>query len=156
MGKNLTVTLNFDMDGTIADLYAVEGWLEKLRAFDPSPYAFARPLVNMSLLARYIHKLQAVGYRVVIISSLSKVSNDEYDQAVTNAKKEWLKKHLPSVEFDDMFFLPYGEPKELYAEMGDILFDDELKNRESWCGTAYEPSEIFEIIKSLLRGCDLR
>ena len=28
----------FDMDGTIADLYAVPGWLEKLRAEDATPY----------------------------------------------------------------------------------------------------------------------
>ena len=31
----------FDMDGTLADLYGVENWLEKLRASDPSPYAEA-------------------------------------------------------------------------------------------------------------------
>lgn len=27
----------FDMDGTIANLYAVEGWLPMLRAYDPTP-----------------------------------------------------------------------------------------------------------------------
>lgn len=31
----------FDMDGTIADLYAVPNWLDKLRAEDASPYADA-------------------------------------------------------------------------------------------------------------------
>ena len=31
----------FDMDGTIADLYAVENWLPMLRAFDPTPYEVA-------------------------------------------------------------------------------------------------------------------
>ena len=29
----------FDMDGTIADLYGVEDWLPKLRAYDPSRIA---------------------------------------------------------------------------------------------------------------------
>ena len=28
----------FDMDGTIANLYAVENWLDMLRAFNPTPY----------------------------------------------------------------------------------------------------------------------
>ena len=28
-------TLVFDMDGTIADLYGVKGWLKMLRAEDP-------------------------------------------------------------------------------------------------------------------------
>ena len=31
----------FDMDGTIADLYGVENWLPKLRAYDPTPYQTA-------------------------------------------------------------------------------------------------------------------
>ena len=31
----------FDMDGTIADLYGVDGWLEKLRAYDATPYLTA-------------------------------------------------------------------------------------------------------------------
>ena len=30
-------TFYLDMDGTIANLYAVDGWLPKLRAFDPTP-----------------------------------------------------------------------------------------------------------------------
>ena len=34
----------FDMDGTIANLYNVEGWESKLRAEDASPYADASPL----------------------------------------------------------------------------------------------------------------
>ena len=32
----------FDMDGTIADLYGVEGWLEDLEHFSPRPYEMAR------------------------------------------------------------------------------------------------------------------
>ena len=33
----------FDMDGTIADLYGVNGWLEYLQAENPWPYLAARP-----------------------------------------------------------------------------------------------------------------
>ena len=39
----------FDMDGTIADLYGVDGWLDDLRAERVRPYAEAKPLVNLSL-----------------------------------------------------------------------------------------------------------
>ena len=42
--------INFDMDGTIANLYGVENWLEMLMAEDETPYAIAKPLVNLSLL----------------------------------------------------------------------------------------------------------
>ena len=54
-------TIYFDMDGTIADLYAVDNWLAKLRSSDPSPYAEAETLLNMSHLARLLHKVQALG-----------------------------------------------------------------------------------------------
>ena len=35
-----------DMDGTIADLYAVENWLPMLQAHNPTPYEQAKPLVS--------------------------------------------------------------------------------------------------------------
>lgn len=141
----------FDMDGTIADLYADPNWLPKLRAYDPTPYANAKPLVNMGRLARYIHKAQANGYRVGIISWLSKESTTEYDRAVTLAKLEWLTAHLPSVQFDEIHIVAYGTPKrEVIAEqVGAILFDDEERNRNEWGGFAYEPSRIFEILKGV-------
>ena len=50
------MTIWFDMDGTIADLYAVENWLPMLRAYDPAPYTLAKPLVHMATLARLLHK----------------------------------------------------------------------------------------------------
>ena len=34
----------------------------------------------------------------------------------------------------------------------DILFDDEAPNREEWKGEAYEPNQILEVLKGLLRG----
>lgn len=141
----------FDMDGTIADLYADPNWLPKLRAYDPTPYTNAKPLVNMSRLARYIHKAQANGYRVGIISWLSKESTTDYDQAVTLAKLEWLTAHLPSVQFDEIHIVAYGTPKRevITEQIGAILFDDEERNRNEWGGFAYEPSQIFEILKGV-------
>ena len=43
-------TLVFDMDGTLADTYGVNGWLQMLRAEDPTPYEKATPLYDMMLL----------------------------------------------------------------------------------------------------------
>ena len=42
----------FDMDGTIADLYGVENWLDNLIAENVKPYAEAKPMLNLSALAR--------------------------------------------------------------------------------------------------------
>lgn len=143
--------LVFDMDGTIADLYAVDNWLEKLRSADPTPYLLAKPLVNLSLLARYLHKAQANGYKLAIVSWLSKESTAEYDEKVTTAKLMWLKKHLPSVVFDEIAIIAHGTPKSTAipkAKYG-VLFDDEEYNRTEWNGLACEPQDMFECLRCL-------
>lgn len=146
----MTRTIFFDMDGTIADLYGVENWLDFLIASDSLPYEIAKPLIRLSALARILHRLQDEGYRVGIISWLSKNSTPEYDEKVTEAKKNWLKTHLPSVEFDEINIVPYGTAKELFAKTEkDILFDDEEKNRQNWTGEAFGVENILEILRGL-------
>lgn len=140
------MTINFDMDGTIADLYSFNGWLDCLLAFDPTPYVEAKPLLNLSVLARQLNKLQKAGYTLRVISWLSKNSCEEYDKAVTTAKMTWLKKHLPSVHWDEICIVAYGTPK---SSCGDgILFDDELKNRLEWQGIAFDQTHILETLKT--------
>ena len=142
--------INFDMDGTIANLYGVEGWLNSIIARDVYPYAVAAPLVNLSLLARYLNKLQKMGYEINVISWLAKCDDDDYHQRVANAKREWLAKHLPSVKFDNINIVNYGTPKSTCGN--GILFDDEAPNREEWKGTAYDVDNIIEILKNLLKN----
>ena len=141
----------FDMDGTIADLYAVENWLPKLRASDASPYAEAEVMLNMSMLARYLNKLKKLGYQIGIISWTSKGGSERYNRAVEIAKLNWLHDHLRSVSFDEIYIVDYGTPKQDFAEEDDILFDDNEEIRNDWTGQAYEPSEILSILSGLLR-----
>lgn len=144
-------TIWFDMDGTIANLYGVENWLPKLRSNDPSPYAEAEVMHNMSLLARLLNKLQFLGYQIGIISWLAKGSDSDYDKAVAQAKREWLNCHLKSVKFDTIHITAYGVPKELWMTASDdILFDDNESIRNEWDGEAYTPDEIIPILKSLV------
>ena len=144
-------TIWFDMDGTLNRFYDVPDWLPKLRSFDPSPYAEAEVMHNMSLLARYLNKLQAMGYHIGIISWLSKNSTKEYDKAVKKVKLEWLKVHLNSVKFNEINITSYGVPKELYMDtLDDILFDDNALIREQWAGKAYEPDKILSVLKELI------
>ena len=144
------MTIWFDMDGTIADLYSVENWLPMLRAYDPSPYMLAKPLVRLSTLAYMLNRLRAKGYRVGVISWGSKCSTPAYDAAVTAAKTAWLKTHLPSVDFDEIHITPYGVPKQNFKRTdADILFDDEERNRINWGENAHTETEIFDILKSL-------
>ena len=140
-----------DMDGTIANLYSVNEWLPKLRAFDPTPYAEAEPLVRMASLARLLNALQQRGDHIAIVSWLSKESNPEYDEAVTVAKMAWLQAHLPSVHFDEVVIVAYGTPKSEVVEFPNgILFDDEERNRREWVGEAFNPDRLLELLRDLL------
>ena len=141
------MNIYFDMDGTIADLYGVENWLEDLLHEDARPYREARPLVDMRVLARQLNRLIRAGYSVNIISWTSRNGSDSYNEEVRRVKIRWLEKHLRSVRFDNIEIIPYGTPKELYGS--GILFDDEEKSREAWGEGAYTEKEIFEILKKL-------
>lgn len=139
----------FDMDGTIADLYGVDGWLEMLIAKDETPYAVAKPLVNLSALARLIHKAQRKGFEVCIVSALAKNSTADYDEKVKTAKMGWLRKHLASVHFDEIRFVPYTFVKNDVNSGNDILFDDEDRHLTAWTGKAVHASEILPTLRAI-------
>ena len=149
----MTKEIWFDMDGTIADLYSVENWLPKLCAYDESPYMNAAPLLRLCVLARILNRLQREGFTINIISWLSKDPNPIYEAKVTAAKYYWLKKHLPSVIFNEIRIVPYGTPKSfVMSEKDAILFDDEEKNRVEWennGGIAYNVNNILGVLKAL-------
>ena len=145
----MSCTIFFDMDGTIADLYGVNNWLEYLINSDEYPYKNAKPLINLNSLARILNNLQKRGYRIGIISCLSKGSNNKYDEKITAAKIKWLNKHLASVKFDEINIISYETPKETFNNNNDILFDDEERNRNNWTGTAFDVNNIIEVLKTL-------
>ena len=139
-----------DMDGTIADLYAVPNWLKMLRAENPTPYIQAEPLVRLSALARHLNRLQRNGYIIGIISWGSKHATPEYDEAVAEAKNFWLNKHLQSVKFDEIHIVPYGTPKSTVAkEKNGYLFDDEENNRAEWGINAFDVVNMLDILGEL-------
>ena len=145
-------TIYFDMDGTIADLYGVENWLDLIIDRNPLPYEIAKPLVNLSTLARKLNALRREGWKVGIISWLSKEDNPDYNKVVTKAKENWLKKHLASVVFDEIKIVSYGTPKSSVVDEIGILFDDEERNRIEWNnagGNAYSVHNILEVLRGL-------
>lgn len=146
--KNTTIF--FDMDGTIADLYGVENWLDHLINFRTFPYENAKALLNLQALARILNNLQRKGFRLEIISWLSKNSNDNYDKQVTLAKLNWLSTHLASVSFDEINIVSYGVCKDTFRHTeNDILFDDEEKNRKEWQGLAFGVENIISTLRTL-------
>ena len=148
----------FDMDGTIADLYAVENWLDALRSFSDRPYREAAPMMNFSTLARQLNAAQRKGAKLVIVSWTSKCSNDDFDAAIAAAKMAWLAEHLPSVHWDEINVVPYGTNKAEVCGVDSMdfhLFDDEQKNCHEWrCagGWAHGPQSITEVLSDFNKG----
>lgn len=140
------------MDGTIADLYGVKGWLNDLINENARPYEIAKPLMNMQVLARVLNKLIANGYEINIVSWLSKNGSQAYNEKVANAKIKWLHTHLASVKFTHIDIIEYGTPKQ--ENRNGILFDDEKPNRENWNGIALDVKNIISTLK-LLNDVDM-
>lgn len=137
----------FDMDGTIADLYGVEGWLDMLLNENARPYEIAKPLVNMRELAKVLNRLIEKGWEIGVISWLAKNGTNDYNKKVANAKMKWLAKHLKSVKFAKIDIVEYGTPKQI--NRNGILFDDEKQNRENWLGIAYNVENIIQVLREL-------
>ena len=146
----MKTTIFFDMDGTIADLYGVQGWLPYLTAEDTTPYAIAKPLLRLASLARKLNALQKQGYNLGIISWTSKSGSKEYNARVTEIKMKWLAQHLPSVHWDEINIVPHGTPKQMFCHTSnDILYDDEERNRTAWTGIPHDVQNIMEILREI-------
>lgn len=77
----------FDMDGTIANLYGVEGWLEDIKNEKADAYRDAKPMLNLQALARVLNRLEKAGYEIGVVSWLAKGASADYDEKVREAKK---------------------------------------------------------------------
>lgn len=146
-----------DMDNTIADLYAVPNWLEKLRAYDASPYLLAKPMCDMEELAGLLEIAQHRGIEVRVITWLSKESTKEYDDMVRIAKRAWLE--AMGLPIDHFHGVAYGATKAdsirkaLGADECAVLFDDNAQVRKGWhMGEAIDPTacDICEYIRNIL------
>lgn len=146
----MSTTIYFDMDGTIADLYNVPDWLARLRNEDATPFRVAAPLVNMSAFARLLHSLQKNDIKIGVITWTSMHSSLAFHEAVAKEKMFWLKKHLPSVSWDEIHIIPYGTPKISVAkEQGiAVLFDDNEEIRSNWPGFRFDETRILHILKT--------
>lgn len=145
--------LCFDMDGTIADLYGVDGWLDYLQKETSWPYLIAKPLCDMEALRDVLLKLKEQGWEIRIISWLSKDSSEAYKSAVRMAKIGWLCNY--NFPLDACHLVAYGTTKadcvRHYHNKGDnfILVDDNKKVCDGWhLGDAINPQEV-DIIQYL-------
>lgn len=125
--------LVFDMDGTIADLYNVQNWLEDLRAENPRPYRIAKPIYDMEVLNSILETFRNCGWKIIVTTWLAKGSTKEYDKLVREAKIGWLEKY--NFPYDEIHLVKYGTTKaDCTRKKGgiQILIDDNEKVRKGW------------------------
>ena len=144
-------TLVFDMDGTIADLYGVEDWLDDLRAENPRPYTEAKPFYNMLVLNEILKAFKEMGWRIVVTTWLAKDSTKAYDALVREAKIEWLERY--DFPFDEIHLVKFGTTKaNCTRHIGgfQVLVDDNEQVRKGWnLGATIDANE--NIIEALLK-----
>lgn len=144
--------LVFDMDGTIADLFGIENWLETLKSGDTSPYRNAAPLVNMEKLRETCNTLKAQGWEIRVCSALLGGASPEYKKEIRKAKKEWLTAY--NFPADKIHFVKYQGNKShcisRYNPTTAILLDDSYMNRKQWKhGETVNPNET-DIVRYLM------
>ncbi len=142
------INIYFDMDGTIADLYNVDRWEEKLQAHDVSPYNEAKPCGNLLDLMELLKQFDV---RVGIISWCAKNSSKKYDKQVRQSKRAWIKKNFPIVE--ECHIVKYGTRKQwtiCKAKRDDaILVDDNAEVCREWQGKTVNFHNYEELVKNL-------
>lgn len=124
-----------DMDGTIADLYGVPNWLEHLRTGSSYPYEVAAPMCDMEKLCEALQTASRRGFKIGVITWLSKDGDKEYNARVRKAKREWLTRYGLFDLMDSIQMVKYGTPKQYIAPVRrGILVDDNEHVRTRWEG----------------------
>ena len=141
----------FDMDGTIADLYGYDNWLEMLHAEDTTPYEECGCLVNIEELREVLNNFIAAGVTIGIISWGAMGGSREYCKRTRKAKIEWCEKYFPNV-FTEYHVVKYGTPKHYVRKIKDsILVDDNADVLQAWKGETVDATQnIVELLRELL------
>lgn len=125
---NNNATIYFDLDGTIADLYGFNGWLECLQNEQVEPYTEAGLLVDSEQFRNFLAAGKATGILFGIISWSAKNASKDYQKAIRRAKVAWLKKNDLLKYFDELHVIKYGTPKNRAVKnRTGVLIDDELQ-----------------------------
>lgn len=136
----MTKAIYFDMDGTIADLYNVDGWLGMLQAEDTTPYEQAAPMYDMAQLDQLMREFINLGFTIGVISWAAMNGSKEYNRATRAAKKMWIEQNLPCVS--EFHVVKYGTPKHQVRNIkNSILVDDNAEVRAAWRGMTVDANK---------------
>lgn len=123
----------FDLDGTLADLYNSENWLENLENEKSGVFLKLPLLLDADAFKRWAVERLAIGDKIEVITWLPRGASDEYERICADEKTEWVKKHFPFIS--EIHCLSYGVPKQYAIKKRSalmILIDDNEEVLQMW------------------------
>lgn len=123
-----------DLDGTIADLYGEENWLDRLHKEDSEIFKNCKPLITQETLESYYPRDK---YEIRVCTMTPKNASASYHKNVIDQKNQWLNEYFPHLT--KRIFLPYGNDKNIGKSENYILVDDSKEVRKTFKGLALYP-----------------
>lgn len=123
----------FDLDGTVADLYGTDNWLDLLLSETKGLFRNLKVMHDKSRLNAIVDKLLENGDTVEVVTWTPKNVSREYINIVEQEKIEWVNEHLPQIE--KIHCLDYGTPKQKanFKKVKNlILVDDNIEVNQMW------------------------
>lgn len=128
------ITICFDLDGTLFDLYGKNNWLEKLETEKPEVFrGDFLPEIDVTKLFLIMAKLAAMKVRFEVITWLPKYASKKFERECTKEKIKWVKNNLPFI--DNISCISYGVPKQTAVSKKTskiFLIDDDEKVGRVW------------------------
>lgn len=152
------MTVYFDLDGTLFNLYGKKDWLSRLHSEDETVFQSENDkdffFENNANFFRIIKELMNKGVVFEVITWLPMGASKEYELKCTKIKKLWVTQKLPFIKKTTC--LSYGIPKQTVtnADKTDkILIDDSKEVCEKWntekSHKSYNVNKDFTALKAL-------
>ena len=123
-----------DMDGTIYNLYGINGWLKGLRSEEAGVFSHDERLITEEDQIRYFPPNR---YEIRVLSMTPKGASKKYCSQVIAEKNAWLDHYFPSLT--KRIYRTYGNNKNLAHSEDKILVDDSEAIRSTFRGIAIAP-----------------
>lgn len=150
------ITVYFDLDGTLFDLYGKSNWLEMLENEKAGAFSsgeLMKSIVKESLL-QVVEKLAIYGVVFNVITWLPMNASKTYEEICKAEKIAWIRENLPFI--NEIVCQSYGTPKQQGISKKSsrmVLIDDNKKVCETWKSpkqrTFFNVNENFSAVNAL-------
>lgn len=135
----MSITVYFDLDNTLFNLYGKENWLEMLENEKPGVFNAGKenqgflPELDVKKLYNMIEQCQRLSINFGIITWLPFAASPEYEEICRKEKMEWIDLNLPMIT--DIKIIPYGIEKQkaiTKRSRAMYLIDDNTEVCKAW------------------------